>query len=430
MAMPDQPSPASAVCPSSTSRPRLAPTPGDGDAGAAADAPMTAGPMLTAAQAIQVLGVTARDLTGLIAAGWLRPHGHDAHCYPILQIEALLNSPSRTPGTARDPRPGLLHALGQCMTACAGPGVGCQLHWNGQHPHLLIRAASGAQLTVGLVPTSAGSRFLWDQWRSHPAADLLGAATAITATLGLRAGHQPATSPDGPHGQQAQPAGSGRRGGHLEDAQVITGYTGGLTVAQCAGEFGTTPRTVLNILRRHGVPTRTRGKPVNLGLAAEHALVAAYRDHGLPMKACADWFAISPSTVARILRQHGVAAQRATRRRDLDPAQVITIAQQPKAASGAGGRTQALTPASEQAMIAAYRDQGLTMEQCANQFGVSCATVARTLRRHGVPARPRGGCHGPGPARDTGPAARMAGHPQPTGPSTAEPATAPVRRHT
>jgi hypothetical protein len=125
----------------------------------AAAAPLTAGQMLTAAQASQVLGVTARDLADLIAAGWLRPHRHGAHCYPLLQIEALRNNPG-APGAARDPRPGLLRALGQGMPACAGPGFGCQLRHDGQHPHLLIRTAGGAQLTVWLVATSAGWRFL------------------------------------------------------------------------------------------------------------------------------------------------------------------------------------------------------------------------------------------------------------------------------
>jgi hypothetical protein len=48
---------------------------------------------------------------------------------------------------------------------------------------LLVRTANGAHLTVWLLWTSAGWRFLWNQWRSHTAIDLLGAATAIAADL-------------------------------------------------------------------------------------------------------------------------------------------------------------------------------------------------------------------------------------------------------
>jgi hypothetical protein len=92
---------------------------------------MTPRQMLTAAQASQVLGVTARDLPDLIAAGWLRPHGRDARCYPVAQIEAVLNNPGRVP---RDLQPGFLRALSHALIARATPGLGCQLRYNGQHP--------------------------------------------------------------------------------------------------------------------------------------------------------------------------------------------------------------------------------------------------------------------------------------------------------
>jgi hypothetical protein len=207
---------------------------------------MKPGQMLTAAEAIGVLGVTSRDLADLVATGLLRPHGPNARRYPVPQIEALLNNPGGTPGarqgddlsrspaghsgparpapasagpsaagsqpvttrpaqplssvpsaqpegastspghrpgTCDDLRPGFLCALGQALTARTDPGLGCQLRQDGQHPRLLIHTASGAQLTVWLVWTSAGWRFLWHQWRSHTAADLPGAATAIAADL-------------------------------------------------------------------------------------------------------------------------------------------------------------------------------------------------------------------------------------------------------
>jgi transcriptional regulator with XRE-family HTH domain len=146
------------------------------------EATVAPGLMLTTAQTLTVLGVTSHELASLIAAGLLRPCGSggpDARRYPASQVEALLNRPG---GIPRDARPGLLHALGQVLPACAGPGLDCQLH-HGQHPHLLIHPDAGAQLAVWLVWTSAGWRFYWGQGRSHAAADMRGAATAIAADL-------------------------------------------------------------------------------------------------------------------------------------------------------------------------------------------------------------------------------------------------------
>jgi hypothetical protein len=138
--------------------------------------------MLTAAQASQALGISARELSELIAARWLRPRGSDAACYPVRQVEALLNTPG---GVPPDLRSGFLQALGQTLAARLGPPLDCQLRRSGQHLHLRIRPAGDTQLLVWLVPTSAGWRFFWRRYRSHAAFDLPGAATAIIGDLGL-----------------------------------------------------------------------------------------------------------------------------------------------------------------------------------------------------------------------------------------------------
>lgn len=153
------------------------------DVPAAAGVTMTPGQMLTAAQARKALGATSADLASLAAAGLLRPQGPGSRRYPVSQIEALLNSPGGAPGTPSDPRPGFLYALGQIVPAYAGPWPRCQLRQDSPHPHLLVRVAGRAPLAVWLVPTTAGWRFLWNQWRSHTAADLPGAAQAIAADL-------------------------------------------------------------------------------------------------------------------------------------------------------------------------------------------------------------------------------------------------------
>jgi transcriptional regulator of acetoin/glycerol metabolism len=193
------------------------------------------------------------------------------------------------------------------------------------------------------------------------------------------------------------------RAQHLDEEKVIAAYQGGLTMQQCAGKFGTSPPKVLSILRRHQVPSRTRGKPKDLGAVAEQALVAAYRDKELTIQQCADWFGISPDTVTQILRRHQVPARPNRRRTVADPAQVMDFPRQPKAPSRAGGHAKILEPAAELAVIVAYREQRLIMQQCADRFGISRATVKRILQRHGVPARPKGG-RSPRPAHAIDPA--------------------------
>jgi hypothetical protein len=138
--------------------------------------------MLTAAQAAKALGITARDLSDLIAAGWLRPIGPDARCYPASQVKALLNGRG---GVPRDLRPGVLRGLGQALATITGHGLECQLRRDGQHPHLLIQMPASPAVPVWLVATSTGWRFLWHRYRSHTAADLSGAAAAIAASLSL-----------------------------------------------------------------------------------------------------------------------------------------------------------------------------------------------------------------------------------------------------
>jgi DNA-directed RNA polymerase specialized sigma24 family protein len=44
----------------------------------------------------------------------------------------------------------------------------------------------------------------------------------------------------------------------------------------------------------------------------------------------------------------------------------------------------------DQAVVTAYRDEGLSLQDCARRFGISQRRVAATLERHGVPRRPVG----------------------------------------
>jgi hypothetical protein len=44
----------------------------------------------------------------------------------------------------------------------------------------------------------------------------------------------------------------------------------------------------------------------------------------------------------------------------------------------------------DQAVVTAYRDEGLSLHDCAVRFGISQRRVAAVLERHGVPRRPVG----------------------------------------
>jgi hypothetical protein len=79
-----------------------------------------------------------------------------------------------------------LRRLGRIITATAGAdggtGVMCELRWQERRPclpYLLVN-----EVTVWVVPTSAGPRFLWNRYRSHPVADAAGAAQAVLAEAG------------------------------------------------------------------------------------------------------------------------------------------------------------------------------------------------------------------------------------------------------
>jgi hypothetical protein len=44
----------------------------------------------------------------------------------------------------------------------------------------------------------------------------------------------------------------------------------------------------------------------------------------------------------------------------------------------------------EEAVVSAYRDRGLSLQDCALHFGISPRRVTALLDRHGVPRRPAG----------------------------------------
>jgi hypothetical protein len=82
-----------------------------------------------------------------------------------------------------------LHALSKAITDAAGAKAGCELRWRQKYPFLPYLRAGDA--SIWAISTSTGWRFLWNQYRSHPAADLAGAAEAIMGDLGLAESGRP-----------------------------------------------------------------------------------------------------------------------------------------------------------------------------------------------------------------------------------------------
>lgn len=155
-----------------------------------------------------------------------------------------------------------------------------------------------------------------------------------------------------------------RRRIRIDEQALITAYRDRLlTIAQCAQQFGIGPKAVVHVLARHDVPRRAAGRP-RLNPAVQAALISAYRDRQLTIAQCAEEFATSPSTVRRILRRNDIPAR------------------------PPGRRSPRGLP--EQAIVSAYRDERLSVRQCAARFTASTKTIIRVLEQAGVPRRPSG----------------------------------------
>ena len=82
-----------------------------------------------------------------------------------------------------------LRRLGRVIAATYGAEAECTLRWQEKLPllpYLLVRG-----VPVWAVPASAGWRFLWNRYHSHPVTDPSGAASAPMADPGL-----PRTAPE------------------------------------------------------------------------------------------------------------------------------------------------------------------------------------------------------------------------------------------
>jgi transposase len=197
----------------------------------------------------------------------------------------------------------------------------------------------------------------------------------------------------------------------VNERAVVAAYQRSRSVRECAREFGITRRTAIRVLDRHRI-SRTPGIRKPLSGPDVQALVAAYRS-GLSVRRCADRFAIHPYQAARLLDEQGIPRRT---RPSVDPAELVAAyrdegltVRQCADRFGVGRDTAARAlrrsgvpirgkggyrvPAIDQEIIAAYRDQELTIRECADRFGIGRSMVCRVLERNGVPTRPRGWRH-------------------------------------
>jgi transposase-like protein len=142
------------------------------------------------------------------------------------------------------------------------------------------------------------------------------------------------------------------------DIAVVRAYVEeSLSVGQCAIRFRVSRAVVRRILDRHDIARdRARRKPrIDID---EESLVAAYRDQGLTIAACARKFGISQRSAVRVLDRHRVPRR---------PPADLTV--------------------SAEAVARAYQDMGKPVQACAEEFGIPPSAVERILDRHGVPRR-------------------------------------------
>jgi transposase-like protein len=131
----------------------------------------------------------------------------------------------------------------------------------------------------------------------------------------------------------------------------------GLSVGECAIRFKVSCGPVRRVLDSHGIardPARRKPR-INID---EGSLVAAYREEGLTVEACARKFGISAKAADRVLDRHRVPRR---------PPPELTV--------------------SAEAVVSAYLDAGKSVQACAREFRISPSAVLRILDRHQVPRR-------------------------------------------
>jgi len=146
--------------------------------------------------------------------------------------------------------------------------------------------------------------------------------------------------------------------GVTADDVVYAYVTLGLSCPRVAARLGIDRKKVGIILRAAGVTPRRGRRPHR----ESGAIVAAYRA-AIPPAEVAATYGCHPNTVLRSAHVAGLPV----RGKGRPPIQVDTGA-----------------------LAGAYRDEGLSLSQCAQRFGLTPMTVARHLRAAEVPLRPRG----------------------------------------
>lgn len=146
--------------------------------------------------------------------------------------------------------------------------------------------------------------------------------------------------------------------------QIISAYQNGKSSTEIAKEFGSSPITVLGVVRAAGVPVNSRGAKRRYSDTDRAAIVEAYAT-GDSALTVAKRYGVAVTTVLRFARENGVEV-----RSDL-------------------GRSARVTPDIAERMLTAYQS-GQTAEEVGQQFGVSAVTVLSHVRKAGGTVRRSG----------------------------------------
>ena len=168
----------------------------------------------------------------------------------------------------------------------------------------------------------------------------------------------------------------------LEEGVCDRYASGQYSLGELARLLGVSRQAARDMLSRLGIAVRRPGRPTGSSALArvltEGYLRREYLERGRSVAHVADELGCTRKTVRRYLADHGIERRPMTRR-DAGPPEPV--------AAGTG--------LSAEALWEMYAVRGRSTTAIAEETGCAASTVARDLRRKGIPLRRRGGSPAP-----------------------------------
>lgn len=161
----------------------------------------------------------------------------------------------------------------------------------------------------------------------------------------------------------------------LSRINVVTMYKSGMTISAIANQLGHTSKVVSDILKDEGIEIRTSGHIV-LTPSQQLKAIRLYQD-GYSLREIGHRFDVSRMTIQEVLKEHDI------------PRRSSGWSSVRRQKSLFTGRPSKLRPEEQLAAITMYED-GMTLNEVADNLDVSVSTIASILEAHGIPRRPRG----------------------------------------